>query len=330
MCAYYRYYYPLQFITSFLNNAANEEDVSNGAKLAKLYGIEITSPKYGLSGSKYFCDAERGVISKGLGSIKYIGEKLANDMYELSRSRNFDSFTDLICALKDELGIDSRSLDLLIKIDFFSEFGNQRELENIVRFWNQFKKGTAKKIKRSDVDGTFIENVVRKHSTWLKKNGEEAASYTLDDPMQILRELESKVKSMHIPDWGILTKVRNYIDVVGYMGFVTGREEDRRLLYIRDIYPVKRKRDGKRFGVSILTQSVGSGVEARFTMFDNAMRTCNMLYKNPPELHKGDIIKVMGWHRDGQYFTLDAYKFVRCDNDIMEELEDEDLDECCN
>ena len=27
LCAYFRYYYPLEFITSFLNNAANEEAV---------------------------------------------------------------------------------------------------------------------------------------------------------------------------------------------------------------------------------------------------------------------------------------------------------------
>lgn len=27
LCAYYRYYHPLEFITSFLNNAANEDDI---------------------------------------------------------------------------------------------------------------------------------------------------------------------------------------------------------------------------------------------------------------------------------------------------------------
>ena len=48
LCAYYRYYYPVQFITAFLNNAANDDDIASGTMLAKIYDIRIYSPRFGV------------------------------------------------------------------------------------------------------------------------------------------------------------------------------------------------------------------------------------------------------------------------------------------
>ena len=41
LCAYFRHYHPLEFITSFLNNAANEDDIRNGTAYANKVGIKI-------------------------------------------------------------------------------------------------------------------------------------------------------------------------------------------------------------------------------------------------------------------------------------------------
>ena len=87
--------------------------------------------------------------------------------------------------------------------------------------------------------------------------------------------------------------------MMGYVGYITDRKEDRTKLYIMDIYPLKRKRDGKQFGYSVITKSIGSGVEARFTCF-------NSVYNTSP-IEKGDIINVTGWERDGIYFKLNSY-----------------------
>ena len=53
---------------------------------------------------------------------------------------------------------------------------------------------------------------------------------------------------------------------MGYMGYISGKDEDRRKLYVLDLYPLKRKKDGKQFGYSIITKSIGSGKESRFTI----------------------------------------------------------------
>lgn len=52
LCAYLRYYYPAEFITAYLNNANNEDDIKNGSALAELYGIQIVPPRYGISKDK--------------------------------------------------------------------------------------------------------------------------------------------------------------------------------------------------------------------------------------------------------------------------------------
>ena len=46
MCAYLRYYYPREFITAYLNNANNEDDIMLGTELAKQLGITIHSIKF--------------------------------------------------------------------------------------------------------------------------------------------------------------------------------------------------------------------------------------------------------------------------------------------
>ena len=41
LCAYLRYYYPLEFIAAYINNANNEDDIVNGTILAKDKNISI-------------------------------------------------------------------------------------------------------------------------------------------------------------------------------------------------------------------------------------------------------------------------------------------------
>ena len=41
LCAYLRHYHPADFITSYLNNADNEDDIVAGYELAKVYKVNI-------------------------------------------------------------------------------------------------------------------------------------------------------------------------------------------------------------------------------------------------------------------------------------------------
>jgi len=304
---YLRYYYPYEFLTAALNIFSdNTEKTAAIIKYAKRNNIIVTSPKWGVSTAEYAFDKERKIITKGMSSIKYLSSNVAQELYDLAlncyKTRDrFDHFVQILKAIDDKTTINARQLEILIKLDFFSEFGNQRELLTIYDvFSKMFKYGQVKQLARSMIDGSPFEPFVREHATWTTKKGEEAKSYTITDAMPILVKIEEHIKSSHMDDLEDRIKIRNFQDYMGYIGYVSGREEDQKKLYIIDIYPLRRKSDNKQFGYSIITKSIGSGKESRFTVY-------NKEYNREP-ITKDDIILLKGWKRNGQYFTLLSYE----------------------
>lgn len=304
ICGYLRYYYPLEFLTAALNIFGDNMDKTAAiTKYATKVGVKVTLPKWGLSRGEYFFDRDKRIIAKGLSSVKYMSAGLADELYNLSKSGKYSSFMRLLIDLDKKTSINARQLDILIKLDFFSDFGNQRELLRMVDlFTNTFKKGEAKQIKKSVVDGTPLEPIVQKYAVGVTKSGGVAKSYTLLDVESILEAAEQAIKDLHLDDLSDIIKVRNFYDVMGYIGYTSNKPEDRRKLYITGIKPLHRKSDGKLFGYSLFTKSIGSGVESRFTVFSK-------VYDKAP-VKEGDIILCKGWERDGAYFKMLAYEQI--------------------
>lgn len=301
ICGYLRYYHPLEFLTAALNIFGDDTDkTAQIIKYANRVGIKVTMPKWGTSKSEYFYNKDKNIIAKGVTSIKYMNDSVADSLFDLASKNNYKYFVDLLYDIDHCTTLNTRQLDILIKLDFFSDFGNQRELICIRdMFYDQFKKGEAKKIRREMVDGSPIEETVRKYAVGTTKNGEISKFYTIVDVMSIVRELETRMLSVHMDDLDDILKIRNFVDAMGYVGYVSGRPEDRKKLYVLDKFPLKRKRDGVQFGYSIITKSIGSGKEARFTVF-------NRVYNNDP-IEKNDIIYCDGYSREGKFFTLTRY-----------------------
>ena len=74
LCAYLRYYYPADFILSYLNNADNEDDIVAGYELSKKYHIPIMPAKFRHATDKYMLDKENNTIYKGVASIKFLNK----------------------------------------------------------------------------------------------------------------------------------------------------------------------------------------------------------------------------------------------------------------
>lgn len=306
-CAYYRYHYPLAFITAFLNNAANDEDIQNGTIYANKQGIKITMPKWGISRGNYSYDTDKNIIAKGMSSIKFIGKSAADRLYEVSQKKEYHRFIDVLQALSQEREIDARVLNILIKIDFFSEFGNQRELLKINEMFEFFNKGRAHKIAKSKVEySPTLKDIIEKYSIGITKSGKEAKSYAIMDMQSLLEEIEDTVKSYHISDLPVILKIQNSKDALGYVGYVSGKEEDYRKLFVTNVFPVSRRKDGVRFGYNVLTQSIGTGKPSKFTVF-------NSTYDKDP-IKKDDIIFCADYRRDvkpeGVYYTLTKYNHL--------------------
>ena len=303
LCAYYRYYHPMEFITAFLNDAANDDDIKNGTEYANRVGIQVTMPKWGISRSDFVGDPERKIIAKGLSSVKFMSAGVAEELYALAHKRRYGSFIGVLEAINGESSLNSRQLDILIKLDFFSDFGNQRELLRITDLFSDlFKSGEVRKISRDRVDGTPLEPIVQKYAVGTTKAGGVAKAYTVLDVESMMRETEDAVKAVHMDDLPLVTKVQNFSEIMGYAGYTTGREEDRRKLYVTEVYPLVRKKDGKQFGYSVVTQSVGSGKVGRFSVMNSVW--------NKDPIKKGDIIYCAAYEREGAYFRLTAYEKI--------------------
>lgn len=122
-CGWLRYYYPLEFITSELRICVgNEEKTKAFTEYAKKRNINIYPPKFRYSKSEYFFDKETNTIYKGIGSIKYMNSTVSDELYEL-KDNKYETFIDLLVDI-NKTTIDSRQLNILIKLNFFEEFGD--------------------------------------------------------------------------------------------------------------------------------------------------------------------------------------------------------------
>lgn len=300
LCAYMRYYHPLEFISAYLNSAKTDEDIANGVKLAGDYGIKIFPIRWGKSRAEYFFDPDSRAIYEGCGAVKWMNDQVANDLYALSQSRNFESFTDLLYAMKD-IAIDSRQLQILIELDYFSDFGNAVELWCISGIFDILKNGDAKKISKDRVEpGTDWYDAVSHNAVGTNRDGSEAKFWTITDCYKLMRDMEANVFARHMEDYSISVKVKAQIEYLGHIS-ITGRDADRKFLVVRNVYPLKRKSDGHQFGVNVLTTSLGSGKQSNFTVFTK-------VYSKFGAIHKGDIIKCLDWERDGKYFRMTKYE----------------------
>lgn len=298
LCAYLRYYYPAEFITAYLNNANNEDDIKNGSALAELYGIQIVPPRYGISKDRYVYDKDRHVIAKGINSIKYMNSTVANELYGLAKRSDPKTFMSLLTLMNNETSIDTRQRDILIKIDFFVDFGNVTELSRIASVFAFFKNGTAKKVQKDKISGQMLD-VVSKYATDKNKNGTEAKSFTITDMAGLLDECEDVIKSLHLPDLDLKCKIQNQIELMGYIDLTTNKKEDRRKLLITDVFPLSSKKDNTVWGYAAQTRSIGSGKVSRLTIRSS-------VYAKTP-VKRFDIIyaKELEKNRSGYWYLLD-------------------------
>lgn len=299
LCAYLRYYHPAEFITAYLNNANNEEDIKNGSELAQLYGIQIVPPRFGLSKDRYVCDSESKVIAKGISSVKYMNSTVANELYDISQKHDTESFMELLRLMKDETSLDTRQRDILVKIDYFRDFGNVSELSRIVSIFQFFKDGGAKKVPIGKLSDRTFE-LVAPYGSAKNKDGSDSKSFTILDMPALLAAMEAEVKSLMLPDVDLRTKIQTQMELMGYIDLTTRKPEDRKKLLVTEVYPLssKAKDSGEVWGYAVQTRSIGTGKTARLTIRANTFR------KKP--LKRLDIIyaKDLEKNKSGYWYLL--------------------------
>jgi DNA polymerase III alpha subunit len=165
MCygAYLKVNHPLEYYTVCFNNYLNDE-VRTGKLKKELdyFGINLLDIKFRHSKAEYSFDRETNSIYKGVASIKFLNENASNELYNL-KDIKYNSFIDLLYDIKEKTSANSRQLDILIKLDYFSEFGDINKLLKAVELFELlYDKSTIKKDKLSELN--LSETMVRKYA----------------------------------------------------------------------------------------------------------------------------------------------------------------------
>lgn len=224
VCAWLRTYYPTEFLTVSLNvNADKEEKTKELTAYAKKRGIRIESPRYGYSKSGYQCDAKNKVIYKGIKSIKYMNDKIADELMEASH-KTFNSFMDLLYYIDRNTSVDSRQLSILIKLDFFSDFGDINQLLKECELFNEFgdKKFIQKtKLEKFNIPEEEVRAIAEK---------ETPTRFTVD----MKKFLRMVAESIYTQPCSLSDKIKYQIELLGYADY-TNPEADPRCAFITNV-----------------------------------------------------------------------------------------------
>ena len=243
---YLRYYHPLEFLTASFNTfVGDNEKIANITTYANKVGIKINPIKFRHSRAKYSLDKETNSIYAGMQTIKFMNEQVSEDLYNL-KDEHFDSFIDLVKRFTGN----SRQLEILIQLGYFSEFGGSKKLLKTVEYYNKYQcTGKTKQFKKSDLPIEaipYIENYAAKET----------------DTKYIL-EAENVVKMLHdivtdIPDDELPLKERLSAEAE-YLGYIATTIPDAKgNAFVTDL-----EARGNNFRISLYDLGTGEGYNVK-------------------------------------------------------------------
>lgn len=210
MTAYCRHYYPAEFIASYLNNGVNDSDTRDGTQLAKLKGIKIEPPTFGQSEGLY--QVKGGVIYKGIGSVMYCSELVANDLLQLYKDMQYDgseSFVDVLYCASSLKSANVKSLSILIKIGFFRQYGTDKKLYDFLHKGFAVYEG-VKIIKKAGIKNG-IANII---SLFPENFTETAKQFRVVDDVLLLEEIWKRIPSTRFTQQERLVSELSYLNYV--------------------------------------------------------------------------------------------------------------------
>lgn len=184
--AYLKSHYPLEYYSVAFN--LYDGDIDRTTKLVNelnYFGISLKQPKFRYSKSKYFMDKVTNSIYKGIGSIKFLNNDVADYLYEL-REKKYNTFTELLIDLQGH--INSRQLEILIKLNFFEEFGKTYKLLSIVEAFNKLYGK-----KQFKIDNAYVE--------YIKLFAKTQTDKTLKDvnTKELCEYIENRIENNDLP-----------------------------------------------------------------------------------------------------------------------------------
>lgn len=201
--AYLKANYPLEYYTVCLNNYSDDENKTK--KLTEelsTFDIKILPIKFRHSKDTYSPDKENNAIYKGIASVKFLNAEVAQQMYEM-REQEFPTFIDFLKVNP----CNSRQTEILIKLDFFSEFGKSQKLLDEYEIYTTYYG--KKQFKKEKI--TLDDETMSKFATSTDK------MYKITDSEGLIKELCNRLEDKSIPIKERLTAEAEYLGYIDYI-----------------------------------------------------------------------------------------------------------------
>lgn len=222
--AYLKAHYPLEYFTVTLSLYSDDmERTANLINELKYFNIKLHNIKFGKSSSEYMMDKETNSIYKGVASIKYCNSQIAEELYELSKN-HYDSFPKLLKDINEKTSVNSRQLTILTILDFFSDFGKNKYLLDVIELCNGVKEDkkngikskpallTVKQIKKDKMEELGIsEYLIVKYA-----GRETSKMYSNIDNIGLVTEMTERIENKSLDVISQVKAEQEYLEYVIY------------------------------------------------------------------------------------------------------------------
>lgn len=228
ICMYLKTYHPKEFIASWINSVSNKtEKVAECVEEATRLKLNICLGDY--NNCSPITKVYNNGIMMGTNTIKNCSADVANELLNMSKNK-YNSFIDLLDN-KNSPVINAKQFKILTGLNFFSDFGNNKYLLNIIDLYNGIKVKdkvtkkdknllpslrTCKQIKKDKLEQYsefgLSEYLVKKYAS-----KETAKQYSEIDNVSLLNEMIDRLPNepMSIQDYVKFEK--EYLQYVTYV-----------------------------------------------------------------------------------------------------------------
>lgn len=205
--AYLKAHYPLEFYKCVLqrfSNKGEKDKVSLIKQEAIKRGIVIKEIKFGDDNRQFNIDHEHNAIVQNMAGIKNMPKATPEALYELGQS-GIKTRTQLYQALMDDSRINSKAIDILFKLDYFSTFAHPNRLLYEFEIYSRYIE--SKVISKKNLTEEQIELL---RCIGAKETESQFRNF---DSIELIKAL---IKAKSIPKTSIYQRIKWQIEFLGY------------------------------------------------------------------------------------------------------------------
>jgi len=275
--AYLKAHFSLEYYTVVLSLYTGDmERTERLINELSYFNITISPPRFRFSSNDYTMHKETNTIFKGVSSIKGISKTVGDQLNQL-RDNTYPTFLELLIDLKNN-NIHNSDILILIKLNYFSEFGKAKSLLKYIEIFQQFY---GKKTFNKDKQYLVKTNIIGKFC-----DKETEKQYREFREMEFLQYVWSKLKQIDFPVKEVVSYQLNYY---GYIDIIDNTQ------------------DSRLWCVTSIEQRGNNYITHLYNLSSGKQETCKIrkrIYEQT-KIDKGDFILLRGFNKEGKRYKVD-------------------------